>query len=315
MKHFFFLNPAAGQGKGIDKLDKKIRQVAEQAGIDYSVYTTWSPMDAEKKAREFAKDMNGEPVRFYVAGGDGTASEVMNGLVGIPNVEVGIIPIGTGNDFVRNFPEAGDFHSIEAQLLGKSKPVDLIKYGGKIDGKKRKRYCINMFNIGFDCNVVNMAGKLKEKPFIAGSGAYLMAVFGTFIKKEGISLIVKNGDEVVKEGKMLLCSIANGGYCGGGIYSSPRSSVDDGYFELNILNNLSRATFLRMFNSYRTGKYLDHRLAPVLTVSRQHLTSLRVEPYKSKEFVMCVDGEIFHTEGIDLSIEPQTINFIVPAKQ
>ena len=84
-----------------------------------------------------------ERLRFYACGGDGTLGEVVNGAAGQVNAEVGLIPIGTGNDFVRNFADAGDFFDIEAQVMGEARAIDLIKCND--------RYGINVVNVGFDC--------------------------------------------------------------------------------------------------------------------------------------------------------------------
>ena len=88
-----------------------------------------------------------------------------------------------------------------------------------IGGRFQQRYCANMFNIGFDCNVVELAGRLKKKPLISGSVAYLLAVAGMFIRKKGISLRLTDETaetERILDGEVLLCSVANGSYCAAG---------------------------------------------------------------------------------------------------
>lgn len=72
---------------------------------------------------------------------------------------------------------------IEAQLTGTVMACDAIRYSGMLDGRVQTRYCANMFNIGFDCNVVDLTAKLKTYPLLAGSMAYLMAVLCILIKK------------------------------------------------------------------------------------------------------------------------------------
>ena len=78
-----------------------------------------------------------------------------------------------------------------------------------------------MFNIGFDCNVADMTAKMKKKPLISGSMAYLFSIFAILIKKKGANLKIELDDIVKYEGPLLLTSLANGCFCGGGIKSNP----------------------------------------------------------------------------------------------
>lgn len=315
MKYIFFLNPMAGQGKSVRQLISAIKKGAEASGVsdDLEIYTTKSVGDGESAAKRYASNLDGEEGRFYACGGDGTLSEIVNGVIGYDNISVGCVPIGTGNDTVRNFPQAGDFFDMEAQLKGTPKRIDLIKYSGILNDKEQSRYCVNMFNIGFDCNVVELAGRLKEKPFIAGSAAYLMAVGGMFIEKKGIRLKLTEGDEILANGEVLLCAIANGSFCGGGIKSSPQAAVDDGVFDVNIIKDVSRTRFLKLFPKYKNGTHLDIKgIEDVVSVKK--CSEVRLYP-REKNFFLCADGEIYLAEKIDFSILPSAINFLVPIKE
>lgn len=311
MRYVFFVNPAAGQGKGIRSLVENIQHTAQEAGVPCKIYQTQGPGDGEREARVLAEAFPEEEMRFYVCGGDGTVNEVINGIIGRPNIAVGVVPIGTGNDLVRNFQEGGDFTCIAAQIAGEDRPMDLIRYEGVIDGRFQIRYCANMFNIGFDCNVVELAGRLKKKPLISGSMAYMMAVFGMFAKKKGIRLRIQRGGKPVREGEMLLCAVANGGYCGGGIHSSAKGQLDDGLFELNIISEPTRREFMKLFPAYKNGTHLEADPEGHIATMEQ-CSELTLLPYEEKTFVFCVDGEISETEGLELSVAPRALRFIVP---
>ena len=112
----FFCKPCRRAGKGTEKLTEMIRETSAALGCPASVYLTRGIGDGERKAREMAEALAGAPARFYACGGDGTLNEIINGAAGSPHVAVGCVPTGTGNDMVRNFPEAGDFRDIAAQL-------------------------------------------------------------------------------------------------------------------------------------------------------------------------------------------------------
>lgn len=321
MKYYFFINPIAGQGKHKDKLVDEIERYMSRKGADYRIIITEEKGDGVIKSREIAESLNGEEARFYAAGGDGTLNEIVNGMYGYDNIAVGSIPVGTGNDTIRNFTGVGDFSSIEAQVEGDEKRIDLIRYKGVIDGEKKTECCVNMINIGFDCSVVIKTNNLKKKPLVAGSFAYLLAVFATFIEKKGISLrITEIGSDkltstkVIRNGHMLLCAVCNGSYCGGGIQTAPLSRVDDGEFELNIFSDVTRGEFLKWFPKFKSGTHMDaHGIDEVVDLVKSKDAYL--EPYDTFDFPMCVDGEIKTTTGIRVTIQENALRFILPKRR
>lgn len=310
MKNIFIVNPMAGQGKGIDNLIERIKSTAKQFGNETEIYITKGIGDAQNFAKSTVMKNPEEPISFFACGGDGTIGEVVNGIMGFDNASVGCIPIGTGNDMVRNFKNCGDFSDIKGQLNGRPVDIDVIRFKGIINGKYQEKYCANMFNIGFDCNVVELAARLKEKPLISGSTAYLMAVIGMMIQKKGIDLRIEEGEEVLADGEMLLCSIANGSYCGGGIYSSPQAEVSDGYFDLNIIKDVSRRSFIKLFPKYQKGTHLEvEGIEKIITVKQ--CKKLTLIP-KESQFFICADGEIDLAEKVEFEIMPKAIKFILP---
>lgn len=316
MTNYFFVNPAAGQGKGIDKFIADIKVSAEALSMPYEIYVTKAAGDGENTARRIAGELCGAPARFYACGGDGTLNEIINGSFGFDNIAVGCVPIGTGNDFVRNFSEAGSFLDLQAQLCGTDMQVDLMRYSGVIEGEFQTRYCANMFNIGFDCNVVELAGRLKKKPLISGSIAYLLAVLGMFINKKGIRLHLMDleDDSVLVDGEVLLCAIANGSFCGGGLRTSPQSVLTDGVFDLNMIRDVSRLKFLKLFPSYMKGTHLGiPGIEEIITV--KPCRALKAAPEgrnKERNFFLCADGEIQVVENIEFSVVPKALRFVVP---
>lgn len=312
MKNYFFVNPMAGQGKGIKELIAEIESAVRDLNQECEIYITKSVGDGCRRAREIAESLEGASARFYCCGGDGTNNEIINGVAGFDAIEVGCVPIGTGNDTVRNFPNGGDFLNIREQLMGTAQKIDLMKYSGVIDGTYQERYCVNMFNIGFDCNVVELASRLKKKPFIAGSAAYLLAVLGIFIQKKVMSMKLTENGRVISDEDFLLCAIANGSFCGGGIYASPQASLNDGFFDLNFIKDVSRMEFLKLFPKYQKGTHLEvPGIEKILTVKQ--CRELTLTP-KEKDFFLCADGEISVAEEIHIEIMPEMLNFIIPAK-
>ena len=269
--------------------------------------------DAEAFADLMGKETeaSGEEVRLIACGGDGTLNEVLNGAIKYENLTVGVVPIGTGNDFCRNFPDDGDFLDMEAQLTGKVIKSDAIRYSGLMAGKEQTRYCANMFNIGFDCNVVDLTAKLKTYPLIAGSFAYLLGVAITFIKKKGAKLRVELDGEVIEDGSLLLTAIANGGFCGGGVHSSPYASVTDGIMDVNVIYNVSRWQFLKKFPYYAKGTHMElPGISDIIYAGT--CRKARITPLDGT-MRLCTDGEIVDAGTIDFEIVPEAFNLLVPA--
>lgn len=313
MRIIFVINPKAGKGKGIDKWLEKIRSTSEKTGIKADIYMTKAVGDAEAFADLIGKETagSGEEVRLIACGGDGTLNEVLNGAIKYENLTVGVVPIGTGNDFCRNFPDDGNFLDIEAQLKGRVIKCDAIRYSGLLAGEHQTRYCANMFNIGFDCNVVDLTAKLKNYPLIAGSFAYLMGVAITYIKKKGAKLRVELDGKVIEDGPLLLTAIANGGFCGGGVHSSPYASVTDGIMDVNVIYNVSRLDFLKKFPYYAKGTHMelpdiDH------TIYAGTCRSAKVTPLDGT-MRLCTDGEIVDAGEIEFEVVPAAFNLLVPA--
>lgn len=313
MKIIFVINPKAGKGKGIDKLTEKIRSASDKTGIKADIYMTEAAGDAEAFADLMGKETEAseEEVRLIACGGDGTLNEVLNGAIKYENLTVGVVPIGTGNDFCRNFPDDGDFLDMEAQLTGKVIKSDAIRYSGLMAGKEQTRYCANMFNIGFDCNVVDLTAKLKTYPLIAGSFAYLLGVAITFIKKKGAKLRVELDGEVIEDGSLLLTAIANGGFCGGGVHSSPYASVTDGIMDVNVIYNVSRWQFLKKFPYYAKGTHMElPGISDIIYAGT--CRKARITPLDGT-MRLCTDGEIVDAGTIDFEIVPEAFNLLVPA--
>ena len=167
MKHYFIMNPAAGKGTKFHELIDEIHKVCDRRKVSYEIHVTSKIGEATEYVKQICSQSE-ETVRFYACGGDGTIKEVASGLVGFENAELGIIPMGTGNDFVRNFEHQDQLFDIDAQLDGESKKIDLIKYN---DG-----YSINIINLGFDCEVAKQVIFNRRSVFVPKGMAYTLGI-------------------------------------------------------------------------------------------------------------------------------------------
>lgn len=298
MEHIFIINPSAGQGKA-EKLIPTITEAMKERELDYSIYTTTAAGDAERFVRETCE--SGRAARFYVCGGDGSFHEAVNGAKGFPDTEIGLIPVGTGNDFVRNFGKKSAFLDILSQVDGKSMACDAIELNGK--------YVVNMANIGFDCEVVVHAGEWKKKPLISGPAAYLMGIVSEFAKPMGKRMSFRWADGTTMTGKFLLCTIANGSFCGGGFCSSPLAALDDGLMDVGIVQTIPRRKFVGLLPKYKTGTYLNTKLAEEKVIYEK---CSKVELAVAQPANISIDGEISQFTYLKAEVVRGAFRFIIP---
>lgn len=315
MKHIFILNPSSGQKRTRARLTEKIKTTAEALQVDYDIYFTKAPGDGGRYAGELCKRTReeGRTLRIYGCGGDGTVNELVNGIYGYDHVEAGIIPMGTGNDYIRNYGNVSDFFDLKNQILGKSRHSDLIKYRAEYRNQVTEGYCANMFNIGFDCNVADMTAKVKRWPFIKGPLAYLVSVAIILIRKKGANLRIEYEDGTVVDGKLLLTAVANGCYCGGGVKGVPHCQLDDGLMDVSVINDVSRLFFISMFPSYSRGSHLEKKKIQDGNVIRYTKEKKLTIIANGEHMRLCTDGEITTQKKVEFSMVRNAFRFIVPA--
>lgn len=325
MKHHFILNPKSGRRKKLDSLIAEIKDAEMLTGTECEIYLTRSRGDASRYARELCAkaDEKGERLRIYGCGGDGTLNELVNGCYGFDNVEIGIIPQGTGNDYIRNYGSEKYFLDVKRQIHGDSVWSDLIHYRASCSGKVTEGYCANMFNIGFDANVVDMTDRIKKVPLVAGSLAYLISVAIMLFTKKGADLVIEYPDGSKRSGKVLLTAAANGCYCGGGVKGLPRSILDDGLMDVSVVNGATtRSQFVRLFPFYQKGTHLEHPLnLKKKIVDYRQVKSLKISATSDPDlpdssagahFKLCTDGEISLQDQVEFSVVKKAFRFIVP---
>lgn len=303
MKTVFVINPKAGTGKETEK-------IILEAGKSAEIYVTKCEGDATRFVKEYC-EINGA-ARFIACGGDGTLSEVLNGAIDCEGAEIGVIPKGTGNDFCRNFKMAGDFTDIGGQISASTVKCDVIKYKTVAEGKEETGYCMNMFNIGFDCNVADLAASIKSKTIISGPLAYFLSIFAMLIKKKGADIEIEIDGKEFYSGRLLLTSIANGSYCGGGIMSNPLASLHDGMINLNVVYNVSRLKFLSLLPYYMKGTHVN--LSEIEEVIYNTKCKKIVLAPLDGEMKICIDGEIKTAGKTEFEILPEAVSFVVPKK-
>ncbi len=313
MKYVFIINPASGGGKHKRKLVPDIEQLAaDNPDVEIKIYYTGGEKDATVLADCTARETEGEVV-IFACGGDGTVQEVANGIMGHDNAILGVIPVGSGNDLVRQLggsKEAGaKFRSLYSHLNGKIRNMDLIKLTWTEGDEEKYHYIVNGINIGFDGNTALLTNELKMNSYISGPSAYYLAAAKIFIAKKGDELkITADGKEFYND-KLLLATIGNGGFCGGGVHSCPRADLFDGLLELMVIKDITRRKFVSLFKKYIAGKILDIKNRDEILEYTQ-AKSIVIEPLASQTMRFVGDGEGFETGVLKIDVVPGGIRVL-----
>lgn len=300
MKHIFVINPNAGRVNRVQEISQKLQEVGSL--YDYEIYETKSRGDAKNFVHDYLEKANkAETYRFYACGGDGTLYDVVNGAFGFPSAEVGCLALGSGNDFVKNFPDVSAFKDVKRALEAKARPIDIIK----VDDK----YCINIANYGFDGEVTFAQLRYKHWPFVSGPMAYNLAAVTSLLFHMNQFLKIVVDDKVVLEGKGLLAIAANGFCYGGGFHCAPNAKIDDGLIDFCLVKKISRLKAASFIKVFKNGEHLTN---PKIASHVIYLRGKKATFESNKPVAFAIDGEVFREKKISIEILPKGIKFACP---
>ncbi len=214
------------------------------------------------------------------------------------NVNVGIIPVGTGNDFVRAAQVPIQPHSaLDTIVAGYTKQIDV--------GKMDNRIFHNGVGIGFDAWVVNESLNIKK---LRGHAVYLYAIFKTLKNYKAPLMEVKYNDKSIIQ-KLFLITVGNGTSLGGGIKLTPFAQIDDGLLDLNIIQDVNKLKILQNLVKAYSGEHVN---MPQVTVDKCKSIVVRSED----GLAVHADGELIscNMKEIKIHIIPKAIKFVVPNK-
>ncbi len=304
MRYVFIINPVAGKVNRVEELKEKIKAL-KLPEDRCKIYITKAQGDAQDIARKEAS--SGDEMRIYASGGDGTANEVLSGIVGFDNAALGIIPIGSGNDFVRALSDytREDFLDVERMINGKENPIDLIECGGK--------YSMNIVTVGFDCAVANNVERFKRIPLVSGSLAYKISIIYCLFtqRKHPVKIWVDSEPLETSFKKPTLLSLgANGNYYGGGIKAAPLAVLNDGLMDFVHAETISPFKLIKLLSKYTKGKHINDPKLSFITFKRCKKISYEAEGLLDVN----LDGEIIKMKNPEMNLIEKAVRIIVPAK-
>ena len=284
------LNPLAGHGMA-RKIKKHIKDTDE-------TYMSESPAATSRFIKESCQV---EPdTCFTVYGGDGTVHRAVNAVMASgcnKEAMLKIVPIGSGNDFIRSFDDMPDEFC-----------ADIMKFNEK--------YAANIVNMGFDCNVVKRADKVKKLPLINGPFAYILGVIGELFHKKPLKarvvLTYEDGTTEEINEELLLIAIGNGRWYGGGFKAIPGAKLDSGTLDVTIIRNVSVARFLSLVGAFKKGTHvLDPENAIIKPKFEKYLIYKRcVGVHVDGVDCVCADGEIYKRNEVNVEVVPKAISII-----
>ena len=246
MKHVFIINPTAGKKDCTARMMDMAKALAARHSLDLECILTKRSGHAMETARVLAA--SGREVRIYACGGDGTINEVANGIAGSDNAAMTCIPVGTGNDFLKNFGDAAPlFADAENLWDGPVMPVDAIDCNGRL--------ALTVACSGFDAQVADDVHKYGKLPLLGGQGSYILSLGVNFLLRSLGHRWTITLDGEAMSGEFALAAVCNGRYYGGGFMPVAEARMDDGVLNTLVVRKVSRAAFLRFVGAYSKGLY------------------------------------------------------------
>jgi YegS/Rv2252/BmrU family lipid kinase len=253
---FVLVNPSSRSGKTGKRVAELETLLRKYVGA-YELLCTEREGDGLRLAR-MAADRGA--TRLVIAGGDGTVSEALSGLLesGRANdVEIGLLPLGTGRDFARLLRLGTDLETCVARLFtGRRRNVDAGRVRCRAsDGSERTRCFLNIAS----CGLSAVAARWLAEPGQKWRGPWSYVLSGLVgLRRYPISPVtIRVDDRVVYEGPLLLAAATNGQYFGGGQRVSPGAAIDDGLLDLVIIEGMSPIASLVLFPAIIAGRHVS----------------------------------------------------------
>jgi diacylglycerol kinase (ATP) len=290
VKLIILFNPAAGRGQSRQALAAAL-DVLRRGGVRTEIRESRSTEHLLELARQAREE---EPDLVVSAGGDGTHHHVLNGLVG-SEIPLGLIPLGTGNDFAKGIGVPRHAGAAAATLLqGKSRRIDVARAGHLVYG--------GMAGVGFDAMVARYVN--ERAPRARGRLAYFQAILHCLRLYRPQPLVIQS-EGFSYSGEVMFAVIGNGSLYGGGFKLTPHARVDDGLLDVCLVPAIPKLELLRWAPRAYQGKHLAHPRIAYFQTRQIALTS----PARLELFG---DGEFMQELPATIEVAPRSLRVVVP---
>ena len=290
------VNPAAGHGRGrkvFKRLEPRLREEFPGLEIRFSEY----PGHAIDLGRAAAKE---GVARLLCLGGDGTPFEVINGLYadGRPSrpPEIGLIPAGTGNSFLRDFGVLTPEDALDRIRAGRKRTVDLVEFDFIQEGRSVRRFSLNIIGVGLIADILKLT---NERLKIFRAMGYSLAVLIRLARgmKNRIELVANGRAWTVPDSALV---ISNSKFTGGKMNIAPRAEVDDGKADLVIFREVNRREILQIFSRVFSGAHTGHPKVDMIPAAEISVTG-------TPPLLVMADGELLGETPLKLKVLPREL--------
>ena len=291
------VNPTAGGGRAARLIPWLLERIAPRQ--DAELLVTRRAGDAEAHAAAgAARGVD----RIIAVGGDGTVQEVLNGLMAGEALrpELGIVPVGTGNDLARSLGLPSDAGAAWKVAMGRA--ARSMDAGRARNGGGEERWFASAGGIGFDAQVA--AAMAQRRGWQATRAGYLLTTLAELRRFENCRVQISLDGKPL-ERDVLLVAIANGAYYGGGMRIAPGARADDGLLDVCVVGDISRLTALRELPNLYRGTHVRH---PAVSMH----TAMAIDIDGSSATRVHLDGEPFGSLPLRISLVPGAIDVAAP---
>lgn len=241
---------------------------------------------------------------LVVVGGDGTVHEVVNGAIGGGDVELAVLPRGTGKDFVRSLRIPSDLRdALDVARDGRPRAVDVGRATYRSDdGSEATAYFANFAGAGISGAIARRANTTSKA--LGGRISFLVATVAVFTSWKS-TLVTLQIDDDRRSGQMFEVLAMNGDYAAGGMWVTPDAEPDDGKLDVLLIGDVTKLDFVRTFPKIYRGTHLSHPKIDVL-----HGTAVEVDSVPAVPVVL--DGEQPGTTPARFELVPQALRVRVP---
>jgi len=300
LKAQLIVNLTAGGGKPRQYL-KKVLQYLKENGLNFEVCHTSRQGEATELAQKAADD----GIDLIVSvGGDGTANEIMNGIMQSKNnPSLGIIPLGWANDFIKSINIPSDLiEACKILIKGKIKKIDVGVINDQI-------YFANLFGIGFDAEVAKLANQIKSThPHWNKLSAfvYIFATIKKLLSPFGYYEVKVKIDQQEINSKILFVAIGNGKIYGGRFKITPEAILDDGWLEICLVEEMGRLKYLMSIPKVFKGTHKS-----IKGISFYRAKEIVVQ--SSEPILAQISGEVIEGQKkYTITLLPKRLKLIVP---
>jgi len=300
MRHLFIVNPQAGN-VDLNEILSEIHSFFYNYPVleEYTIHVTRWKRDSVGYIRRFV-NLSREMTRVYAVGGAGTLFEVVNGAMGLPNVQVAFYPAGKDNSLLYSFGESTIplFKSLKNLIYSQVRPLDILRAG--------KNFCIQNCLVGCGAETSASGHAFSMRTSLPRSLGYRLAAAWLAITNRTEQEYAAEIDGQKLDGRYISMMVANAATYGDGWLPAAEARMNDSFLDFYLINRIPKHVMVQFFNDYNRGNYAKW---PELV---SHIRGKKITLSSPEYISFSMDGELVYDTAVDIEIEPRALDFVLP---